>query len=97
VTVFVIAQLKFKDLAAYGRYQAAFGEVFRQFSGTLLAADAAPRVVEGSWPADKLVLISFPDELSYQAWANSPHYQRISVDRQAGADGVVLLVQGVRA
>jgi uncharacterized protein (DUF1330 family) len=41
--------------------------------------------------------MSFPDESSFRAWANSPEYQEISVDRRAGSDAVVLLVKGIGA
>jgi len=51
-------------------------------------------VLEGAWDRDKLVLISFPDEPAYRAWADSPEYLEISRDRKAGADSVVLLAKG---
>ena len=95
MTVYAIAQLKFTDRDAYNRYQAAFMEIFQRYSGTLLAADEAPRVVEGQWQRDKVVVMSFPDETSFRQWAESPDYQRISEDRRAGADTVVLLVQAL--
>ena len=95
MTVYVIAQLKFTDRDAYNRYQAAFMEVFQRYSGTLLAADGAPQITEGEWDRDKVVLMSFPDEPAFRDWAESPDYQRISEDRRAGADTVVLLVQAL--
>jgi uncharacterized protein (DUF1330 family) len=95
VTVYAIAQLKFIDRDAYNRYQAAFMEVFQRYSGTLLAADETPKVVEGKWDREKVVLIAFPDEPAFRDWAESPDYQRISQDRRAGADTVVLLVHGI--
>ena len=95
MTVYAIAQLKFTDRDAYNRYQAAFMEVFQRYSGTLLAADEAPRVVEGQWQRDKVVVMSFPDETSFREWAESPDYQRISEDCRAGADTVALLVQAL--
>ena len=95
MTVYAIAQLKFTDRNAYNRYQAAFMEVFQRYSGTLLAADEAPQVVEGQWQRDKVVVMSFPDETSFREWAESPDYQQISEDRRAGADTVVLLVQAL--
>jgi uncharacterized protein (DUF1330 family) len=95
VTVYAIAQLRFTDRDAYDRYQAAFMEIFRRYSGRLLAADEAPHVVEGRWDRDKVVLMAFPDETSFREWAESADYQRISEDRRAGADTVVLLVQGL--
>jgi uncharacterized protein (DUF1330 family) len=95
VTVYAIAQLRFTDRAAYNRYQARFMEVFRRHPGTLLAADESPRVVEGRWDREKVVLMSFPDESAFNAWAQSPEYQDISKDRIAGAETVVLLAKGL--
>jgi uncharacterized protein (DUF1330 family) len=95
VTVYAIAQLKFTDRDAYNRYQAAFMEIFQRYSGTLLAADEAPKVIEGQWDREKVVLMAFPDEAAFLEWAESPEYQRISEDRRAGADAVALLVNGL--
>jgi uncharacterized protein (DUF1330 family) len=41
--------------------------VFRKFSGRLLSADEHPRVLEGKWDRDKVVLMSFPDEAAFRA------------------------------
>ena len=95
MTVYAIAQLRFTDRAAYDRYQARFMDVFRQYRGTLLAADERPQVIEGSWDREKVVLMSFPDEAEFRSWSESPQYQSISQDREAGADSVVLLVKGL--
>ena len=94
MTVYVIAQLKMTDRAAYDRYQARFFDVFRKFNGRLLSADESPSVVEGDWNRDKLVLMSFPDETAYHALADSPEYLEISKDRKAGAQAIVLLAKG---
>ena len=51
-------------------------------------------MLEGNWDRDKVVLMSFPDEAAYRAWADSPEYQEISKDRKAGAAAIVLLVKG---
>lgn len=95
MTVYVVAQLKFKDKPSYDRYQARFLEVFNRVNGRLLAADERPVVLEGDWPRDKVVILSFPDEASAQAFDDSPEYADIAVDRRKGADAVVLLVHGV--
>jgi uncharacterized protein (DUF1330 family) len=96
VTVYAIAQLRFTDRAAYDRYQARFMDVFRGHPGTLLAADESPKVVEGEWDREKVVLMSFPDEAAFHAFVRSPEYEDIAKDRRAGADTVVLLVQGLQ-
>jgi uncharacterized protein (DUF1330 family) len=94
MTVYVIVQLKMIDRAAYDRYQARFFGVFKKFQGRLLSADESPEIQEGSWDRDKVVLMSFPDESAYRAFADSPEYQEISKDRKAGANAIVLLAKG---
>ncbi|MFI9511167.1 DUF1330 domain-containing protein [Nocardia sp. NPDC052566] len=95
MTVYALAQLKFTDRDAYNRYQARFMEVFTRYSGTLLAADESPTVIEGQTDREKIVLMSFPDEAAFRAWAESPEYVAISEDRHAGAETVSLLIKGI--
>lgn len=94
MTVYAIAQLTITDRPTYQRYQERFMGVMNKYKGCLLAADESPRVVEGAWDRQKVVLMSFPDEQSFYEWAESPEYQEIAKDRKAGADAVVLLVKG---
>jgi len=95
MSVYAIAQLKITDRATYDRYQAKFMGVMKRFQGRLLAADENPKVLEGKWERDKVVLLSFPDEAAFQQWADSPEYQEISKDRKAGSEAVVLLLKGI--
>jgi uncharacterized protein (DUF1330 family) len=96
MTVYAIAQLKFKDRERYRRYQERFMDVLKQFNGRLLVADEHPTVIEGSWDRDKLVVISFADETGLRAWSESTQYQEIAKDRKAGVDAVVILAKGVQ-
>lgn len=95
MTVYALAQLKIHDRERYGRYMSRFMPVLMQYKGRLLAADDAPRVLEGQWERDKVVLMAFEDADAFRAWATSPEYTEIAVDRTAAADAVVLLLQGV--
>ena len=52
-------------------------------------------MIEGAWNRDKLVLMSFPDQAAFHAWADSPEYLEISRDRKAGAEVIVLLTKGL--
>ena len=54
-----------------------------------------PQVIEGASDREKVVLMAFPDEAAFRAWADSPAYREIAKDRQAGAEAVVMLVKGV--
>ncbi len=95
MTVYVIAQLKFKQRDLYDRYQSRFSGVFRNFIGKVLVADEKPTVLEGEWQRDKVVMMEFPDEEAARHFLGSPEYQAIAVDRKAGADGVVLMLRGL--
>jgi uncharacterized protein (DUF1330 family) len=97
MSAYVVAQLTIHDRDRYGRYAAAFLPTLKTFGGGLLAADEGPKVLEGDWPRDKLVLIAFPDAAAATAWAASPAYQAIAVDRLAGSEAVVLLARGFTA
>lgn len=95
MAVYVVAQISITNADAYNKYQAKFMNVFTQFNGKLLAADANPQIIEGNWNREKVILMQFPDENSFQEWANSPEYQEISKERKSGSEGVVLLVKGI--
>ena len=95
--VYAIGQLTIHDRATYDRYQARFMGVMKKFKGRVLAADEHPQVVEGQWDRQKVVLLEFPDEAAFRAWADSPEYQEIAIDRKAGSNAVVLLVKGFAA
>jgi uncharacterized protein (DUF1330 family) len=89
----VIAQVKFIREEYYRRYQARFAEAFRPFKGRLLVADEKPKVLDGEWIGDKVVM-EFPDESEAMRFLDSPGYQEISKDRIAGAETLSLLVKG---
>ena len=96
MTVYALAQLKIHDRPTYERYMAGFMPVLIKYKGRLLAADESPRVLEGQWwDRNKVVLMEFPDAAAFTAWATSPEYTAIAVDRVAGAEAVVLLIKGL--
>jgi uncharacterized protein (DUF1330 family) len=94
MTVYVIAQVKFTREEYYRRYQSRFVEVFKPFRGRLLVADEQPKVLDGEWTRDKVVVMEFPDEGEAMRFLDSPGYQEISKDRIAGAETLSLLVKG---
>lgn len=91
---YIIAQLKFKDVTTYRRYQKVFPAVFSRFNAQVLAADEAPEILEGEWSGDKVVVLAFPDKAEAMRFHTDPEYLAIALDRQAGADGTVLYVHG---
>jgi uncharacterized protein (DUF1330 family) len=97
MTVYVIAQVKFTREEYYRRYQSRFADVFKSFQGRLLAADEQPKVLDGEWTRDKVVVMAFPDEGEAMRFLDAPAYQEISKDRIAGAEVLSLLVKGLRS
>lgn len=95
MTVYVLAMLKFTDRAAYDRYQARFFPVFKKFNGRVLAADEKPKLLEGAWDREKVVIMSFPDEAEASRFMNDPDYNEISKDRRAGAETTSVLLRGL--
>jgi uncharacterized protein (DUF1330 family) len=95
MTVYAIVQLKIHDRPTYDRYVARFMPVFEKFGGKVLAADDAPKVLEGKWDGNRVVLMSFPDKKAFFAWAGSTAYQEIAKDRIASAETTVLLAEGL--
>jgi uncharacterized protein (DUF1330 family) len=95
MSVYAIAQLWIHDPATYGRYVDRFMGVMKNYKGRVLVADESPVVLEGAWDGNKIVVISFPDEAAFRAWAESPEYLEIAKDRKAGAKSVIVLVKGI--
>jgi uncharacterized protein (DUF1330 family) len=96
MSVYIIAQLRFKNRERYNSYQARFAAVFAKFKGKLVAADEHANVLEGDNPPDKIVVLEFPDETAAEEFHSSSEYREIAIDRQAGADALVLQIRGVR-
>lgn len=96
MSVYIVAQLRFKDKSRYRAYQSEFGKIFAQSKGRLLAADEMPEIMEGEWERDKVVLMEFQSGNEAREFLSSPDYLRISENRRAGADTIALLVHGFR-
>jgi uncharacterized protein (DUF1330 family) len=95
VSVYVIVQLNIHDRERYDKYSAALLPILTQFGGTVVIADDAPRVIEGEWTGNRVVVLRFPDRDAFRAWGTSAEYQAIVGDRHAGAHTVATLVRGL--
>lgn len=97
MTIYAVVQVKIKNREAYDRYQAGFMDVFQKYDGKLLAADFKPTVFDGDWDKDRIVVMEFPSEASFMAWANSDEYAQIAKHRIEGADITAVLAKGIEA
>jgi uncharacterized protein (DUF1330 family) len=91
---YVILTEAIKDpegMKAYGQAAgAAMGGV------NILAVDAAPNVVEGTWHGNQTVLLEFESVDAARAWYESEAYQKAVKLRQAAADCNVVILSGIR-
>ena len=94
MAVYVVVQLTIHDRERYQRYVDRFLPIIAEHGGQVLAADDAPEVLEGTWDADRVVLLRFSDRATFEGWAQSPEYKEIAADRIAATDGPILLVDG---
>jgi uncharacterized protein (DUF1330 family) len=92
--VYVVVQLTVRDRERYQRYVDAFLPIIAEHGGRVLAVQDDPEVLEGTWPHDRLVLLSFADREAFDRWSQSPEYREIARDRTAATDGPILLVDG---
>jgi uncharacterized protein (DUF1330 family) len=92
---YLIAQINVHDREEYRKYLEGFDEVFKDYDGAILAADKEPVVLEGEWPYQRTVLISFRDVEEAQRWYNSPQYRALANQRQSASDSNIVLVRGM--
>ena len=94
MTVYVINNMTIHDRAEYDAYLRAFMPVFRKYEGKVLAAQDRPQPIEGSWPYERTILLSFPSREALDRWSQSPEYQEIAKHRLAGTVSNVVVLEG---
>jgi len=96
MSVYFIANIRIEDEEAYQQYLYDVDRVFAMHSGEYLAVEDEPRVLEGSWPYSRLVLIRFPSEEALDRWYRSGEYQAILRHRLGAAQCDTVVVRGRR-
>lgn len=93
--VFIINNMTIHDRTEYDTYVGKFMAVFKQFDGQILAVQDHPPAVEGSWPYDRTILLSFPDREQARRWSESPQYQEIVRHRNAGTTSNIVILDAI--
>lgn len=94
MSAYLIALINIHDPERYEQYLAGFDEVFEKNDGQVLTVEDNPRVLEGEWPADRTVLIRFPDERALRSWFDSAEYQELARHRREASVASVAIVSG---
>ncbi len=83
------------DDAAYREYQKAARVSIGKFGGQALAVNGRTERLEGSAPQPNNVILTFPDYATAKAWYDSPDYADAKALRQACADCILVIAEGL--
>ena len=92
---YLVAQVRIRDAAMYERYREAVPALVDRFGGRFRIRGGAIEVLEGDWPAPRLVVIEFPSTAAARQFYESPEYQKILPLRTGASNGTVAIVDGV--
>ena len=92
---YIIAQLEVTDAESFERYREVVPEVIARHGGRYLVRGGTLEVLEGDWPAPRLVVVAFDSYEAAKSFYNSEAYQEILPLRTAASRGNVIVVAGV--
>ena len=95
MSFYLVGQIDIVDREGYASYEGGFGEIFSRYQGTVLAVEEQPKLLEGSWPFTRTVLISFPSEQDAMAWYQSDEYQDLAQHRFNSSSANIVGLKGL--
>jgi uncharacterized protein (DUF1330 family) len=90
-----IGQHRVTDAAAFAEYLRRAIPMIERHGGRYLTRAGSHEVLEGDWRPNRVVIIEFPDMSAIKAWYGSPEYQPLIALRQAAAEDMLIVVDGV--
>ncbi len=91
---YVVAEIDVKDLAAYQQYATAAFPIIQKYGGRFLTRGGATVAVEGTPPAERVMIIEFSSLAQAKAFEYSPEYEAIAPLRQSSADSRLFIIEG---
>ncbi len=95
MTAYLLAMIDVHDGAGYEEYREKVPAMIARHGGDYLVRGGAADVVEGAWPAGRIVVLEFPDYAAAQAFIADPDYQPIAAIRHRTTASHLWLVDGV--
>jgi uncharacterized protein (DUF1330 family) len=87
-----IALIDIHDPQRYQQYLDGFDEIFEKYHGKVLAVEDNPRILEGNWPADRTVVIRFPNDAELRKWYDSDEYQTLAKRRKEASIANIAII-----
>jgi uncharacterized protein (DUF1330 family) len=95
MSTYFIATSTVVDPEKLSDYENAAGATLAGRDISLLAVTREAKVIEGTSPGTRVVVLEFPDEAAFREWYDSPEYQAILAQRLESTDGFSVLVEGM--
>ncbi len=93
----IFFQDKISDRAALMEYQQKAGPTLGPFGCIPRVATETVELLEGDWPAVRVVVLEFADREKARGWHSSPEYSAVKGIRLAATHGAGVLVDGIPA
>lgn len=95
MAAYVVADITVTNPEGYAPYRPLAAASIAQHGGRFIARGGAIELLEGDWPAQRVVVIEFSSMAAARAWYASPEYQAALKIRFAHSTGRVILTEGV--
>src|SRR5256885_67050 len=95
MSAYVVSRVRITDREAMARYMTEAPATVAAFGGRYLVRGNDVRALEGAWDHERMVVVEFPDKAAALAWYDSDAYAPLRTLRQASAETVILLADGV--
>jgi uncharacterized protein (DUF1330 family) len=91
---YVIANIEVTDPARYAEYIELTPGSIAPFGGRFIARGGRSERLEGTTPANRIVILEFPSYEQAKAWYDSDGYRVAMAIRQSASTGTLILVEG---
>jgi uncharacterized protein (DUF1330 family) len=95
VAAYVIVQVEVNDPLRYEDYKKMVPPSIAKFGGRFLVRGGKTHTLEGSWAPKRFVIVEFPSVEQAKAWWASPEYAEAKALRQATAESMMIVAEGV--
>lgn len=95
MAAYVIVNDEIVDESTFSEFRERIGATVEAHGGRYLVRGGNVEVVEGSWSADRVVVVEFDDVGAANAWLGSAEYGELKELRQRSAKANVIVVEGV--
>jgi uncharacterized protein (DUF1330 family) len=92
---YAIVRVNISDQDRYADYRAGTLDSLAPYDGRFIVRGGATECVEGSWDAQRTVVIEFPTIEQARGWYHSDAYQQLAAIRREASSADFVLVEGV--